>query len=579
MEEYQYKALDRTINAFRLLAILPAWRGSSRLHCELLHADLDDLSSTGFSFYEAISYTWGDLAEKEGIVLDGKHFSITQNLAAALRRFRTRKSYRNFIRVVWVDSICINQNDLIERRDQIQKMKQIYGQAAQVLVWLGPASEDSARAMDVIEYMTNADTSDDWIAKSMLDPAQQPTWHAIARLFARPFWRRVWVRQEIAMAKEIMVMCGTRKVKWPTMVLACDSLYKERDILEPISQGISKYTSGFHQVLFIETMREYLAENDAIDFEHMLFHNRACESTDARDRVYATLGLVSDTVPGVQPDYLLSKEQVYTTAVCAQITQRKSLNILSGCQYSIQAANLPSWVPDFENDIKAPLLRSREGYESLYNAGGGIPLKFNIIYDNAHYVLLAQGIAWDVVLEVGPECNSQLTPAIYKTMTSWNQLAQRTLKSSGPFSPGTSRYEIFWRTLIADQDIFGNRAEIDTAPEEGHRSFLLGSEQVKQSIPDLSAEGWYNEERFSIFSDRLTEVAEGRSLFSTRRGHIGMGCDALPGDLVCILFGADLPFLLRRHQDGYVIVCETCKSQFFYHINAQFNVLQMSITL
>ena len=564
MKEYRYEPLDPNINAFRLLAILPSWRRASCLRCELFHADLDDLSSTGCTFYEALSYTWGDAAQKVEIELDEKRFTITKNLALALHKFRAHKPQQDSITVIWVDSICINQDDLGERREQVQKMKQIYERAAQVLVWLGPDAEDSARAMDVIEYMTDADTPDDWMIESMQDPAQLETWQAMARLFARPFWRRVWIRQEIAVAKEIMVMCGSRKEKWPTLVLACEMLYKERDVFAQIVLGVSEYSSGFHQVLFIETMREDLAEGRPISFQHMLFHNRACESTDPRDRVFAVLGLVGDTTPappGVHPDYLLSKQEVYITAVCAQMAQSKSLDILSGCQYSAQETELPSWVPDFETDWKADLFRAREEGENIYTAGGEVPATFNVVYENGKYILTAQDIAWDVVVDVGLECNA-LT--VHESMTSWKKLVQKTFGPCSSLAPGTVEFNVFWRTLIADQDIFGDRAKFDTVPGPGHRSYQPGSKQIKQSIPDLITDVWYTNEKFSIFSDRFDEVAIHRSLFATSRGHLGIGSGMLPGDVVCILFGANLPILLRRCQDSYVVICEACKLQLFY---------------
>jgi hypothetical protein len=111
----------------RLLTILPGKDGDE-IKCSLETVSLDHNPS-----YEAISYVWGDPAEKRDIVVDDSIFSVTRNLFAALEQFR----YSDRPRALWVDAVCINQEDLDERGSQLVLMGRIYSQCATCQVWLG----------------------------------------------------------------------------------------------------------------------------------------------------------------------------------------------------------------------------------------------------------------------------------------------------------------------------------------------------------------------------------------------------------------------------------------------------------
>jgi hypothetical protein len=131
MEKYQHKPLagDRFI---RVLNLLPT--SGSDLRGELLASSLDKLPN-----YEALSYSWGPPVLSSMIICDGKELSITPNCEAALRRLHQPGKPR----LVWVDSICIDQTSIPERNQQVKYMGEIYGQAKQVIVWLGESTPQS----------------------------------------------------------------------------------------------------------------------------------------------------------------------------------------------------------------------------------------------------------------------------------------------------------------------------------------------------------------------------------------------------------------------------------------------------
>jgi hypothetical protein len=151
-----YKPVDEGKREIRILILRPARRSNSRLKCELIHVDLDTLEDAPFGYYEAVSYTWGDATGRLRIELNGHDFTITRNLHGLLKRLRAKRTRGYY----WVDAICINQENIPERGQQVQLMKAIYESAEQVLVWLGPSSDDSDLAMDLIDEITDADEVD-----------------------------------------------------------------------------------------------------------------------------------------------------------------------------------------------------------------------------------------------------------------------------------------------------------------------------------------------------------------------------------------------------------------------------------
>lgn len=152
--------------------------------------------------YEALSYAWGNESYKCGISIDGRTLSVTENLQNALTQLR----YATRPRTLWVDAICLNQNDETEKRHQIPIMHLIYAQASKVIVWLGAQSDDSDLAMryivdihSLVEPGKEEDVSDTHKPSAwplMLMPRAPWSRHAISSAFAlyrlldRPWWKR-----------------------------------------------------------------------------------------------------------------------------------------------------------------------------------------------------------------------------------------------------------------------------------------------------------------------------------------------------------------------------------------------------
>ncbi len=142
VELYQHEPLksDRSIRLFRLY---PSLRGSE-LSGELIEVSLDKAPT-----YEALSYVWGSPEPARYIRCHDKSISVTSNCEAALLHLQ-----RQFWgRLIWVDSICIDQSSNADKSQQVKMMAEIYGKATQAVVWLGEGDETTDRAVKRLRLM------------------------------------------------------------------------------------------------------------------------------------------------------------------------------------------------------------------------------------------------------------------------------------------------------------------------------------------------------------------------------------------------------------------------------------------
>lgn len=137
-KDYTYRALRAA--SIRLLHIRTV-RPDGTIEIELQEIWLSDCPQ-----YEALSYTWGQRLLNRNIICEGKRLRVTENCLAALRRLAQRTT-----RYFWIDSICIDQQSILEKQIQIPYMSRIYGDADRVIVWLGEATGASDRAIQYLK--------------------------------------------------------------------------------------------------------------------------------------------------------------------------------------------------------------------------------------------------------------------------------------------------------------------------------------------------------------------------------------------------------------------------------------------
>lgn len=197
-----YSPLSQSRKEIRLLRI---WLEDGLLHGFLQTASLYDDPE-----YDALSYYWGPPGRRESIHIDGQEVLIQMSLYTFLDVL-CRNGQRSR---VWVDSLCINQSQVDEKSWQVTMMADIYKHAAEVKAWIGNSDADSEYALF---YMQNQE-----LLVSLELPAistiRAKVRESFRRVMMRPYWERLWVVQELASAKMIVVVCGQSNVAWSRFV-------------------------------------------------------------------------------------------------------------------------------------------------------------------------------------------------------------------------------------------------------------------------------------------------------------------------------------------------------------------------
>lgn len=181
--------------------------------------------------YEALSYVWGSPQDPEILSVQDDAcslgtISITRNLAIALRHLR----YQQSMRPIWIDAICINQNDVTDKNYQVPRMRFIYTSAERTIFWLGPASESSSHALSILKHLgeqveitvtgtrlrsPEAEHPRWYRSGQATLPYSHDTWQALGNLLKRSWFERLWIIQEARLSNRFaLVQCGSEKLSW-----------------------------------------------------------------------------------------------------------------------------------------------------------------------------------------------------------------------------------------------------------------------------------------------------------------------------------------------------------------------------
>jgi hypothetical protein len=180
MSPYCYHPLLPDPDKIRLLRLKPDKDETALIQCELFDYSLQK-STKGTHLYEALSYVWGNPKKTSPIRVDRDEFLVTVKLHEALLHLRDR----SIERIIWIDAVCINQNDGQEKTHQIRLMPKIYGQANRVIIWLGEAANDSDLAVEEIRIAGS---------KKSTNSSNETIQQAIVALLERAWFQRIWVR-------------------------------------------------------------------------------------------------------------------------------------------------------------------------------------------------------------------------------------------------------------------------------------------------------------------------------------------------------------------------------------------------
>jgi hypothetical protein len=367
---YQYAPLRERF-LFRILTLFPAPSFVSPLRCDLQARLL--VPSMLEHDYEALSYTWGD-PHLTSVVLfpDNTTIPITANLESFLRHRREIDSPV----CIWVDALCINQEDILERNSQVQRMGMIYATAARLTVWLGPAHSDSDMA---IEALRSAARNHPF---QKLDLLERRELMAVDNLLSRAWWTRIWIVQELrygVMGDKLdkgQVMCGRAQVPWTSLVIACARLNMSR-----YKWSRSLGNSNVATVLELDALAQpypdpernwvtTFKDDGMMKILDTVVKFRGFQATDPKDKLYAMTSMLTPYIShqvDIPITYEQSKEAVYTHFAITILRVTEDLDFLRhnrrATSEDIETIQLPSWVPDWAIPKTEKPLSSRHNRE------------------------------------------------------------------------------------------------------------------------------------------------------------------------------------------------------------------------
>ncbi|KAI3318568.1 HET-domain-containing protein [Xylariaceae sp. AK1471] len=612
--KYEYPPLSNLpgnslgVFSIRLLHLLPASNRGVRLECELVETHIPDyvhdqshssraLGSTHVP-YQALSYTWGDpefprslhvisRGDDDGAVhaTPAGIINITENLYSALQNLRELDKTL----VLWVDAVCIDQGNILERNSQVGNIPQTYAGAASVLVWLG-TDDFQHNGRLCFSFFTHLaaliagdadggrqDHRASWrkrfkinqMVSAFLDIAQP---RPIDLFLSRPWFRRRWIVQEVVLAKDVSVHCDGANIPWSTFETSLTELYENdkggfshehRTVLRTMSH-IRNTNLGAKSQVPLDTL---------VEFESF-------DCANPRDRLYALYGVIQQWFPGPADkeaqtgtiDYALSTKDVFTNF--AVLMTRLNDTLPSSSTYhpvchvlQLAAAlqqptprgehltprqvwgKIPSWVPNWTGILTyTPLNHSPIDRDASF----GIPKRKVEVQTFYHDVrlLVSIGLVYDIVTATFSLDTEALSGTVYDAKAALNDLLCSVAK-------GFDDSDFFGDIYVDEYRPTGEHiisalatalvANWDRTPANSYfaqhrrfsRDFLEQLDSSKYHLSEIL-------HKWPAYIELLAITMRGRRLFLTHSGYIGV-CPASvrAGDVICILSDMRIPFILR----------------------------------
>jgi hypothetical protein len=368
-----------------------------------------------FQRFAALSYVWGSIEDPACITIDQTKFWITRNLFNALQAMR-----RPDVAIsLWIDAICINQDDLEEKKVQISLMRRIYRQAQRVTAYVPQTSEDAENLGQLMQEILRIDAKCTEIIEAGVIPEQVileddeedieadpdgerpavrfvtrpvpliPTgtcledhglpseddaiWGAWRRFFASPYFRRIWILQEYALGSNLRYCLSERhQFEGDMMLVVMNAVESKSRLLNghylgrgedwQLTRGALLGWWGLYQMM----QQRVFTRQDIYGSKQLpsclidkLDKALSFDSTDPRDKIYALLGLVSDADEFMD---LVSYQPEDTYSLVYQRFAKKLIEkghlteILRLSGMMPISAQVPSWVPVCLSPNKAVLI-------------------------------------------------------------------------------------------------------------------------------------------------------------------------------------------------------------------------------
>jgi Heterokaryon incompatibility protein (HET) len=537
--ESMYGDLNVSNNGTRLL-ILES--GDGQIQCQLGTIDLSEAHS-----YEALSYHWGGSQAKHTVMVGDLSFDVTDNLYDALSQLRNQQGGES--RILWVDQLCIDQENKADKDKHLPLMKQIYSQAKQVIIWLGKGNQRSEKAARIFMAYEGTDVSDKELRQ--LYSSMPQLWRDLSYgFFCRLWWTRAWIIQEVMLTQNPIAFCGSMSLSFDLVLkLICFASSENLPIFQE-SESPRDFNDSSFAVHAIQRFRDKLKAGEHIPFGNWVAQFSTQRSKYPQDRVFAFLGLADDwfydrlrASTGSPVDY------VWTDATTHIISENDCLDFIClghGPGRGKDLPKLPSWVPDLtlpsQGLVSRRPLPIKFGSSSVFDASAGSD--FCGYWSQDLKTMTAAGFEIDTILEVS-DVNIVKVDFTYdfilNSMTDdFLQQAFRMTKdlieSKGTPAGLDCRYPGYrggWyedalnKTLMMDLRYSGQRLKpeenIFSLPREPPEDHLQGCYD-----PEARMRSW----EIALHGERHGWTS-GRRFITTEKGYIGVATsEAVKGDVV-----------------------------------------------
>jgi heterokaryon incompatibility protein (HET) len=478
--------------------------------------------------------------------------------------------------MLWADAICINQSSTRERSHQVGKMILVYRLARRVLVWLGPNTNGQATiAFDAILDLDQKTLS----AKPghqlspEIEQKQSNQWRSLKWLLSRPWFSRIWVVQEVISNPDVLVHCGALQIRWELLAAAVDHICAfDHDELFHVHGFLQSEIWSARIMIILQSWRR--TDNDGkLGLLHFLRRFRA---SDARDKVFGVMGMeafqeTSETPAGpvenswIQVDYDKSTADVYRM-VAEKIIFSEPSNLTALCYVlpgSEISSQFSSWAPRWDQpDSSHILLRYIQSWNPVTNCSRGIMPSIRIVREAN--ILEASGIQFDTI-EKTTEIESELWFAPQKNRLKSSPFLELWKATNSQHFKYPTNEDI---TTVFSMVFTGGKDDAAGVTLEDHKMRFekwLEGLQAAYAHPEgsishkLGSSVNQVEENSVLWAKQGQDSSWGRAFLETKSGYMGLGPrSAEKGDVVCVLGGGIVPFLLRRvGEDTFRLVGES----------------------
>lgn len=253
-------------------------------------------------FY-ALSYEWGTDSPSHVIHIDGKIFKIRDNLKLFLDRISN--GFEDFIRPMWIDAICINQDNNAERNAQVKIMGNIFSAATLVLTWLGPQTVENGALGEIEVNLREWKKSEEYTRLRAGTLDQRPSimtlrepygamWNRLQLLSTQSFFQRLWILQELIKAENILLLWGVEQITWSALTVAFRTIYEAGR-----GRRLSAQIQGPWDVVALSVPFSIWLHVEGLHIQHRLLQAmetyRESKCSVFHDKAYALTGISADS--------------------------------------------------------------------------------------------------------------------------------------------------------------------------------------------------------------------------------------------------------------------------------------------